>query len=96
MLETEKTKAEPDATNDETDDGEALSMVHFSAIFACGSFQPPILTEHLPQLITTASLAYPELPQTRLLELPKGSEERLCQGLFHWHLRRCTLLEVSH
>jgi len=54
---------------------------HFSAIFVYRSSQPTILNEHLPQLVTTASLAYPDLPPTRLVELPKGSDARLCDAL---------------
>lgn len=54
---------------------------HFSAIFVLRSSQPAILHTHLPQLIATASLAYPELPATRLVQLPRGSEGRLCEVL---------------
>jgi ribonuclease P/MRP protein subunit POP3 len=54
---------------------------HFSVIFVCRSYQPTILHDHLPQLITTASLAHPELPATRLVELPKDSDARLCKAL---------------
>lgn len=54
---------------------------HFFAIFVCRSSQPTILNEHLPQLVATASLAYPELPPIRLVELPKGSDARLCEAL---------------
>ena len=32
-------------------------------------------------LIFTASLAHPNLPPTRLVTLPKGSESRLCEAL---------------
>jgi hypothetical protein len=54
---------------------------HFSAIFVCRSSQPAILNDHLPQLVTTASLAHPGLPATRLVELPKGSDARLSDAL---------------
>ena len=54
---------------------------HFSAIFVTQASQPPILGVHLPQLVTTASLANPELPATRLVQLPKGCEARLSEAL---------------
>jgi RNase P subunit Pop3 len=54
---------------------------HFSAIFVLRSSQPSILHAHLPQLIATASLAHPKLPTTRLVQLPKGCDERLCEVL---------------
>lgn len=54
---------------------------HFSAIFVTQASQPPILRAHLPQLVTTASLANPELPVTRLVQLPKGCEARLSKAL---------------
>ncbi|KAH6712036.1 hypothetical protein DL95DRAFT_426255 [Leptodontidium sp. 2 PMI_412] len=54
---------------------------HFSAIFVPRSSQPSILHSHLPQLIATASLAHPSLPATRLVQLPKGCDARLCDAL---------------
>ncbi|KAG4442489.1 hypothetical protein IFR05_001989 [Cadophora sp. M221] len=54
---------------------------HFTAIFVPRSSQPPILHSHLPQLIATASLAHPSLPATRLVQLPKGCDARLCDAL---------------
>jgi hypothetical protein len=54
---------------------------HFSAIFVPRSLQPPILHAHLPQLVVTASLAHPELPVTRLVQLPKGCDARLSEAL---------------
>lgn len=53
----------------------------FSAVFVSRHSQPSILHAHLPQLVATASLAYPESPATRLIQLPRGSEERLCEAL---------------
>jgi hypothetical protein len=53
----------------------------FSAIFVPRSSQPPILHSHLPQLVATASAANPELPATRLVQLPKGCEARLSEAL---------------
>ncbi|CZT01224.1 uncharacterized protein RAG0_08960 [Rhynchosporium agropyri] len=54
---------------------------HFAAIFVPRSSQPPILHAHLPQLIATASLAHPSLAPTRLVQLPKGCDARLCDAL---------------
>jgi hypothetical protein len=54
---------------------------HFSVIFVPRSSQPPILHAHLPQLVVTASLAHPELPATRLVQLPKGCDARLSEAL---------------
>lgn len=54
---------------------------HFAAIFVPRSSQPPILHAHLPQLIATASFANPSLPATRLVQLPKGCDARLCDAL---------------
>ena len=54
---------------------------HFSAIFVTRSSQPTILHAHLPQLVATASLAYPESSVTRLVQLPKGSDARVCEAL---------------
>jgi len=54
---------------------------HFAAIFVLRSSQPPILHAHLPMLIATASLAHPSRPPTRLVQLPKGSDARICAAL---------------
>jgi hypothetical protein len=54
---------------------------HFSAIFVPRSSQPPILHAHLPQLVVIASLANPELPVTKLVQLPKGCDTRLSEAL---------------
>jgi ribonuclease P/MRP protein subunit POP3 len=54
---------------------------HFSAIFVPASSPPSIIHAHLPILIFTASFAHPNLPPTRLVTLPKGSEARLCEAL---------------
>jgi ribonuclease P/MRP protein subunit POP3 len=66
-------------------DGERESLVddarHFSAVFVLRSSQPPILHSHLPQLIATASLAHPNLPATRLVQLSNGCDARLCEAL---------------
>jgi ribonuclease P/MRP protein subunit POP3 len=57
------------------------SNPHFTAILVLRSSQPTILHAHLPQLISIASLAHPESPPTRLVQLPKGCDERLCEIL---------------
>jgi hypothetical protein len=66
---------------------------HFSAIFVPRSSQPPLLHAHLPQLVTTASLANPELPATRLVQLPKGCEARLSEAL---GLPRVSFIGILH
>ncbi|KAK0118695.1 hypothetical protein ONS96_011783 [Cadophora gregata f. sp. sojae] len=59
----------------------AQTSAHIAAIFVPSSTQPAVLKAHLPQLIFTASLANPSLPPTRLVQLPKGSDARLCDAL---------------
>ncbi|KAK2624651.1 hypothetical protein QTJ16_005844 [Diplocarpon rosae] len=54
---------------------------HFSTIFVPRSSQPSILHAHLPQLVATASRAHPCLPATRLVQLPKDCDARLCRAL---------------
>ncbi|TVY13676.1 hypothetical protein LARI1_G008407 [Lachnellula arida] len=54
---------------------------HLSAIFVPRSSQPSILHTHLPQLIATASKEHPDLPATRLVQLPKDCDARLCEAL---------------
>lgn len=72
-------------TNTEKVQGEVLTVgptpVHFSAIFVLRSSQATILHDHLPQLVATASSAFPQLPATRLVQLPKGCDARLCEAL---------------
>jgi hypothetical protein len=55
--------------------------VHFSAIFVSYGAKPDVLLSHLPQMVAAAALAHPRLPKTRLVQLPEGSEARLCQSL---------------
>ncbi len=54
---------------------------HFAAVFVPQSSRPGVLNAHLPQLIATASLAHPELPATRLVQLPGGCGSQLCKAL---------------
>jgi ribonuclease P/MRP protein subunit POP3 len=72
---------EPDAKQGFRVDAKHPLEGHFSVIFVCRSSQSTVLYEHLPQLLYTASLAHPELPATRLVELPNSSEARLCEAL---------------
>lgn len=65
----------------QTGPDDPVSHPPFSAIFVLRSSQPAILHAHLPQLIATASLAHPESPATRLVQLPRGSDERVCRSL---------------
>lgn len=74
-------KGDPKKTTKTTDPTLERLEDNFSAIFICRSTEPPILNDHLPQLVYTASLAHPELPATRLVELPKSSDTRLCEAL---------------
>ncbi|TQS33686.1 hypothetical protein Golomagni_05958 [Golovinomyces magnicellulatus] len=54
---------------------------HFSAIFIISMSQPAIIEEILPQLVVTASQAHPELPETRLVQIPKEYHNQLCECL---------------
>jgi ribonuclease P/MRP protein subunit POP3 len=75
---TEQPPAKPTTPNPSSS---ASPTPSFSAIFVLRSIQPAILHAHLPQLIATASLARPSSPATRLVQLPRGSDERVCQAL---------------
>ncbi|RDL38125.1 uncharacterized protein BP5553_05558 [Venustampulla echinocandica] len=59
----------------------APTPVHFSIIFVLRPSQATILHDHLPQLVATASSVFPQLPATRLVQLPKGCDARLCEAL---------------
>lgn len=72
------TKENPNNLDPET---RPQPLQHFSVIFVARSNQPPILNSHLPQIIATASKAYPTKPSTRLVQLPKGSETRIAAAL---------------
>ena len=78
-----KSKANVVSTFGNSGDGTSHSSVnaHFSAIFVSRSSQPTILHAHLPQLVATASLACPDSPATRLVQLPKGCDARVCEAL---------------
>ena len=83
LLDVEEMSNESDPAKKVPTDDTSYPQIetHLSAIFVCRSSQSTILNEHLPQLVTTASLAQPEFPATRLVELPKGSDKRLCEAL---------------
>jgi len=53
---------------------------HLAALFL-PTPPPQILQSLLPQLVTTASLAHPSLPQTRLVTLPPASHSRISSAL---------------
>lgn len=53
---------------------------HLTALFVSRS-TPPILSSHLRNLVATASLAHPELPATRLVQLPRGCDARVAASL---------------
>jgi ribonuclease P/MRP protein subunit POP3 len=72
---------ESNSPADTTKSNPSLIPPHFSAIFVPAPSPPSIIHAHLPMLIFTASLAHPNLPPTRLVTLPKGSEARLCEAL---------------
>lgn len=60
-----------------------------AAVFVPRSDQAPILASHVPLLVHRASLATPASPATRLVNLSKGAEARLCAAL---HLPRVSFV----
>lgn len=75
------------ACQDEKPDGmekattEERPNSQFIAIFVSSSSHLSIIHAHLQGLLATASLAHQGPITTRLIRLPKGSEERLCKAL---------------
>jgi ribonuclease P/MRP protein subunit POP3 len=65
----------------QTNQGEQGLPTHMAAVFVSRSSQPSVLHAHFPQLIATASLAHPDAPPTRLVQLPQGCENRLFASL---------------
>ncbi|KAI0539902.1 hypothetical protein GGR58DRAFT_463155 [Xylaria digitata] len=53
----------------------------YSVIFIARSGQPNALSSHLPQMVAVASKSHPSQPPTRLVELPRACEGRLCETL---------------
>lgn len=53
----------------------------YSAIFVARSGQPNALSSHLPQMVAVACKSHPSQPPTRLVELPRACEGRLCEAL---------------
>ncbi|KAF7944048.1 hypothetical protein EAE96_010458 [Botrytis aclada] len=68
-------------TNEVDSNPQSPPQPHFSVIFVARSNQHPIFNSHLPQILDTASKAYPTQPSTRLVQLPKGSETRIAAAL---------------
>lgn len=56
-------------------------LPHFIAIFAFRDTHEKVLHAHLPQLVATSTLAHPNLPATRLIQLPKECWSRICEVL---------------
>jgi ribonuclease P/MRP protein subunit POP3 len=56
-------------------------LMPFAAVFVLRPSQPTVLHAHLPQLISTSTLAIPGLPAPRLIQLPSGCGARLCESL---------------
>ncbi|KAI4135135.1 MAG: hypothetical protein LQ347_000923 [Umbilicaria vellea] len=72
------------------DQGDVLIVSRrLAAVFVPRSDQASILASHVPLLVHRASLARPALPATRLVNLSKGAEARLCAAL---HLPRVTFV----
>ncbi|KAI1313565.1 hypothetical protein F5Y03DRAFT_102175 [Xylaria venustula] len=53
----------------------------YSVVFVTRSGQPNALSSHLPQMVAVAAKSHPSQPSTRLVELPKACEGRLCESL---------------
>ncbi|KAI0969305.1 hypothetical protein F4678DRAFT_473929 [Xylaria arbuscula] len=53
----------------------------YSVIFVTRSGQPNALSSHLPQMVAVAAKSHPSQPPTRLVELPRACEGRLCESL---------------
>lgn len=85
----------PESDKEIAKDATMLTSGHrpFSAVFVLSAVLPTILQEHLPQLIATASLAYSNLPATRLVQLQTGCESQLCKAL---GLQRVSFIGILH
>jgi ribonuclease P/MRP protein subunit POP3 len=55
--------------------------VPFAAVFVLRPSQPTVLHAHLPLLIATSTLATPNVPAPRVVQLPSGCGARLCESL---------------
>lgn len=67
----------PTEKRNPTTQDEPETSPHLAAVFVSRSSQSPVLNAHLPLLIATATLAHPQSPPTRLVQLPKGCSARL-------------------
>ncbi|SZF00939.1 unnamed protein product [Blumeria hordei] len=74
---------EPQLGNEARNPSEAVHSIeqHFSAIFVVSDSLPKIIHEHLPELVIAASLATPQIPGTRLVQLPTWCSSKLCLSL---------------
>jgi ribonuclease P/MRP protein subunit POP3 len=54
---------------------------HLAAVFVLSSSHPPVLHTRLPQLVGLASFARPDVPATRLVQMTKNADERICAAL---------------
>jgi ribonuclease P/MRP protein subunit POP3 len=59
----------------------SASPKHLAVVVTTWPSVPAVLTSHLYELLQTSSLLHPNLPQTRLVSLPRSSEKRLCSAL---------------
>ncbi|EPQ62255.1 BgtA-20184 [Blumeria graminis f. sp. tritici] len=74
---------EPQLGNEAKNPYKAVHSIeqHFSAIFVVSDSLPQIIHEHLPELVIAASLATPQIPGTRLIQLPTSCSTQLCLSL---------------
>lgn len=79
----EATANDPPISNDskETESPEPTQPPPHLTVLFLPTPPPPILQSLLPQLLTTASLAHPSHPATRLVTLPPTSHSRLSTAL---------------
>jgi len=86
-LEAMSQRSKPLALNDaDTDAGTRESqtrMSNLAAVFVCRSVLPNAVTASIPVMVATASLARPQEPPIRLLQLPAHAESQLSEALNH-------------
>ncbi|KAI1426757.1 hypothetical protein F5Y12DRAFT_741022 [Xylaria sp. FL1777] len=66
---------------DDQKPGKISTNRFYSVIIVMRSSQPNALSSHLPQMVAVASRSHPSQPPTRLVELPRACEGRLCDSL---------------
>ncbi|GAP89276.1 putative RNase p and RNase mrp subunit [Rosellinia necatrix] len=69
------------SSQDDQNSEQKLASRFYSVIFVARSGQPNALSSHLPQMVAVACKSHPSQPPTRLVELPKACEGRLCESL---------------